>query len=160
MAAKRPSNAILWLTIPAAPVALGLETALRLWLFPDDFELVRELLRPMLTPVAWVFGALAALAGLGGLALQRRLSAKRLAKFPPGAPLAARHGAVTGVFLLTSSVPQIPAVLATLTYMFGASLVPVLVGVGLCTAGVVGQALRVPSLAAEAPATDGSTSAP
>jgi hypothetical protein len=161
MAAKRPSKAVLWLTILAAPVALVVETGLRLLIFPDDFELVRGFLNPMLTPVAWVLGVVAGVAGFAGLGLQRRMSAKRLGKLPPGAGVSDRYQAVFAVFLLTTSVPQIPALLATFAYMFGASLVPVLVGVGVCSVGVVSQALRVPRLAEEAArAADGSTSTP
>lgn len=72
---------------------------------------------------------------------------RRLAALPAGADVNDRYQAVFAVFLLTTSVPQIPALLATFTYMFGASLVPVVVGVGVCSVGVVSQALRVPRLA-------------
>lgn len=147
MAEKRPSKAMLWLTILAAPVALAVETGLRLLIFPEEFELVREFLAPILTPVAWALGAVAAIAGFAGLFLQRRMTDRRLAKLPAGAEAGARYQAVFAVFLLTTSVPQIPALLATFAYMFGASIVPVLVGVGVCSVGVVSQALRVPRLA-------------
>ena len=149
MAGKRPSKGILWLTMLAAPVALAFETVLRMLLFPDDFELVREFLSPMLTPVAWAFGALAAIAGFVGLGLQGRMVRRRLAKLPDTASVDERYREVFAVFLLSSSVPQIPAILSTLTYMFGASLVPVLVGVAACSVGVVTQALRVPGLAGD-----------
>lgn len=147
MAAKRPSRAVLFLTILAAPVALAFETGLRLLLFPRDFELVRELLEPALTPVAWVLGGLAAVAAVLGASLQRSMAQKRIAKSPDRGDYDARYRHVFGVFLLTSSVPQIPAIFSTFAFMFGASLVPVLVGIGVCSVGVVTQALRVPSLA-------------
>ena len=143
----RPSRAVLWLTVFAAPVALGFETVLRWILFPADFELVRELLHPVLTPVAWFLGGVAAVASFAGLALQRRMTARRLSRLPGEPDLDARYREVFAVFLLTTAVPQIPAILSTLTFMFGASLLPVLVGIGLSSVGVVTQALRVPSLA-------------
>lgn len=147
MAAKRPSRAVLFLTILAAPVALAFETGLRKLLFPADFELIREFLEPMLTPVAWVLGLVAAGASLLGLALQRSMAKKRIEKSRDRDDYDARYRHVFGVFLLTASVPQIPAILSTFMFMFGASLVPVLVGIGICSVGVVSQALRVPALA-------------
>ncbi|HJL15964.1 MAG TPA: hypothetical protein RMH99_09920 [Sandaracinaceae bacterium LLY-WYZ-13_1] len=156
---RRPSKALLWLTIVAAPAALAVETGLRLLLFPEDFELVRELLNPTLTPVAWVLGGVAGIAAWVGLLVQRRISRRRLAKLPADADDEARFAAVFGVFLLTTAVPQIPAIFSTFAYMFGASLVPVLVGIGLCSVGVVAQALRVSSLAEDAVRGGGRTSA-
>lgn len=131
-------------------MALGFETALRLLLFPDDFAIVREFLNPYLTPVAWLLGGLAALGAWLGLALQRRLTTKRIAKLDSEATDDQRYAAGFGVFLLTSSVPQIPSILATITFTFGASLLPVLVGIALCSVGVVAQALRVGRLADQA----------
>lgn len=147
MAAKRP-KALLWLTLLAAPVALAVETGLRLLIFPAEFELVREFLNPTLTPVAWALGGLSAAAGVAGLAVQRKVSERKLAKLPSKCDTEARYHAVFGVFLLTTAVPQIPALLSTFAYMFGASLLPVLVGVGVSSVGVVSQALRVSHLAA------------
>ena len=137
----------LLLTILAAPGALGFETLLRALLFDDDFELLRQFLSPVLTPVAWVLGLVAAAGSLAGLALQRSIAHKRLARLPEGASFEVRYQQVLAVFLLTTAAPQIPAILATFAFMFGASLAPVLVGVGICSLGVIAQALRVSSLA-------------
>jgi len=156
MASQRPPNRVLWLVILAAPVALGFETTIRLLFFPDDFEMVREFLHPFLTPVAWALGLLAAVGGFAGLALQRRMSEKRLARLPPDASVELRYQQVFGVFLLTTAVPQIPSVLATITFTFGASIWPVLVGIVFCSAGVVAQARRVASIA-DAPPSGGSS---
>ncbi len=147
MAAKRPSRALLFLTILAAPVALGFETVLRKLLFPPEFQMVRELFEPALTPVAWVLGVVAAGAALLGVVMQRKMAQKRIAKSPDREDHDARYRHVFGVFLLTSSVPQIPAIFSTFAFMFGASLTPVLVGIGISSIGVVTQALRVPTLA-------------
>jgi hypothetical protein len=147
MASTRPSRAILYLTALAAPVALGFETVLRHLLFPPEFEQFRAFLEPVLTPFAWVLGLLAGAASLAGFALQRRLTEKRLARVTAD-DVAIRHAQVLGVFLLTASVPQIPAILSTFAFMFGASIAPVLAGIAICTAGVVAQAMRVEGLSA------------
>ena len=146
-AEKRPSTLLLWATIVAAPAALGFETALRLLFFPAEFDLIREFLREYLTPVAWVLVLVTALGAAIGLGLQRALAQKRVSRFPPDAPLSARYAAVTGVFLLTTAAPQLPSILATFCFMFGSSILPVLVCISVTTMGVVLQALRVPALA-------------
>ncbi len=136
------------MVIVAAPAALALETGLRHLLFPVEFERdLRPLLNPYLTPVAWILGLLAGAAALGGLALQRRASSRRLGLLPPEATPQQRYTQVFAVFLLSSSLPQLPSIVATMTYMFGADLAPVLVGIGLCTVGVLAQAARVSRLA-------------
>ncbi|MFK7985162.1 MAG: hypothetical protein AB8I08_03950 [Sandaracinaceae bacterium] len=149
MAQARSGRALLGLTILAAPGALAFETLLRKLLFPvlvPEFELIREFFAPMLTPVAYVVSVFIALFAVVGLLLQKRMSEKRLAKLPEDADRDMRFRAILGVFLLTSSVPQIPTILSTFAYMFGASLVPVLIGIGLCSLGVVAQAVRVTKL--------------
>lgn len=146
-AQKRLSMLLLWATIAAAPVALGCETALRLLLFPDDFDLVRAFLSPVLTTVAWLFVPVAGLGGAIGLLLQRKLAEKRIAAFPDDAPLGPRYSAVMGVFLLTTVAPQLPSIAVTFCFMFGSSIVPVLVTIAVTTVGVVLQAHRVPRLA-------------
>ncbi|MGE0789026.1 MAG: hypothetical protein AB7S26_25360 [Sandaracinaceae bacterium] len=147
MTARRPPAFALWLVILAAPVALAFETGLRKLLFPADFEIVREFLQPYLTPVAWVLGIIAGLGGWIGLGLQRRLSARRLEKLPANASPEMRHSAVFAAFLLSVSLPQLPSVLSTICFTFGASIWPVLTGMVLCTLGVVAQALRVRPIA-------------
>jgi len=148
MAEKRPSTTLLWLTIVAAPAALGLETGLRLLLFPPEFELIRDFLRPMLTPVAWGFAGVAALGAGLGLVLQRRLVEKRIGALEAAQSTRERRFQIAfGVFLLTTAVPQIPSILATFCFTFGASIVPVVAAIALTSVGVVGQALRVPKLA-------------
>ena len=146
-AEKRPSTLLLWATIVAAPVALGFETALRLLIFPEDFDLIRELLNPVLTPVAWLLVFVAAAGGALGLFLQRKLAEKRIAAFPEDAPLGPRYSAVMGVFLLTTAAPQLPSIAVTFCFMFGSSIVPVIVAIAVTTVGVILQALRVPKLA-------------
>lgn len=149
---KRPSRSVVLLTVFAAPFAIAFETLLRAILFPPEFEDFRVFLEPFLTPVAWVFGAAAAGASFVGLALQKRIAARKLARFErvEGVTDAMRQREVLGVFLLTASVPQIPAVLSTFAYMFGASPWPVGVGIALSTLGVIAQAVRIGDLAGRA----------
>lgn len=129
------------LTAVAAPVALGFETVLRELVLPDRFEQVRMLLRPLLTPVGWGFAVLAALAGVAGVVWQQRLIARKEAQV--GDHDEARQSARMGAFLLAASVPQLPAIFATLSFMFGSTLLPVLVAIGVSTLAVLAQAARV-----------------
>jgi len=108
---------------------------------------VREVLSPPLTILASVLDGVAVVAALAGLSLQRRVAQRRFARLPDPNDVDARYRETFGVFLLTASLPQIPALLSTFAYMFGASIWPVLVGVGVCSVGVVTQALRVRSIA-------------
>lgn len=131
------------LTVVAAPIALGFETLLRTLLFPADFELVRELLSPVMTACAWALVGVTAVAGVIGIALQQRLADRAVQKLPeahrsPERVVKAR----LGVFMLAASVPQIPAVLATFAFTFGAELAPVLTTIGVVTIAVVAQAVR------------------
>ena len=149
MAEERSSTALLWLTIVAAPGALALETGLRLLLFPEEFPLIREFLRPTLTPVAWGLAVAAGLGAAAGYALQTRLVAARIAKLPSDANTPERRlRAAIGIFLLTTALPQLPSIFATLCFTLGASLAPVGAAIALTTVGVVLQARRVSTLAA------------
>lgn len=130
------------MTAVAAPIAFGLETVLRLLLLPPEFEEFRMLVRPYVTPVGWLMVGLAVVTGLLGVMFQARLVARAEAKLPPEADTSARDRARLGAFMLAASVPQLPAIFATLTFMFGSELLPALVAVGVSTAAVVVQALR------------------
>lgn len=140
-AKARGSGGLVVLTALAAPVALAFETLLRHLLFPPSFEVLRETLRPVLTPVAWGLAGACLLAGIAGLFLQRRMATRAVARLAAdrrsgGEAARARLGA----FLLAASVAQVPAILATFSYMFGARITPVLVAVALVTLAVLAQA--------------------
>lgn len=126
-------------TVVAAPLALALESALRWLVFPPDFEVLRAFLEPVMTPFAWALVALSALAAVAGALAQRALLARKLARLGPHAAPAQVEAARNQVFLIAASIPQLPTIASTLAYMFGASLVPTLVGVGVCTVSVLGQ---------------------
>ena len=127
----------------SAPLALGLETLLRkLVLVPlmgaelrelREFywpALTDELRQAVLTEVAWVLVGVTVFAGVLGVMLLRR-AGRRKRTF---------SGIRDQVFLLTS-IPQVPAILATLCFAFGAELLPVLVSMGISTAFVLAQGI-------------------
>lgn len=130
-------------TVLAAPVALALESVLRWLFFPSEFEAVRAWLEPFLTPLAWVLVTISALAGVAGVLTQRTLVARKLAKLGPEATSAQRAAVRDQVFLITASIPQLPTIASTFAFMFGASVVPTLVGVAICTVSVLGQGLAL-----------------
>ena len=72
---------------------------------------------------------------------------RRLARLPDDATVDQRYREIFAVFLLTTAVPQIPALLSTFVFMFGASIWTVSTAIAFCSVGVVAQALRVPAMA-------------
>lgn len=113
------------LTVIAVPAALGLETLLRFLFFPDDFEELRGVLRPLLAVPAWAMIAVTALVGLVSTFVRARFET-------PGAPLRKR---AQGTFI-ASSMAQIPAVVTTFLWMFGAPILPVLLTIATSTSFV------------------------
>lgn len=134
---------IILFTAIAVPAALGVETLLRLFVLPAEFEEVRVFLAPTMTTVAWVMVGLTSLGVAAGLLLQRWLVRRAVAKAQGAGEPDTTGPAGMGAFLLAASVPQAPAILAALSFLVGAELVPVLVAVMLSTAGVCYQAVRV-----------------
>lgn len=134
----------------STPLALALETLLRMLIFPPEFEEVRMWLRPTITPWVWFAPILAAVMTVVGIAVQRALARRAIAKLDADArtpeALAAAH--FDGLMLSTSA-PQIPALIGTIAFMVGAELTPVLVGIAVATVGVlvVGVSVGVPTAA-------------
>ena len=127
----------------ATPAALGIETLLRVLLLPAELEALRMELRPSLTPVAWGLLVLTAATLPLGLATQRAVERRLLAKVASfGGGEKKRAEARFEAFFVAASVPQIPAVLATFTLTTGAEPLPVLIAVALSVAGVLGIAAR------------------
>lgn len=140
-------GALILMTVVAIPLALLFETVLRALILPDEFELLRTFLEPYLTPVAWGLVVVCLLAAGLGIIAQSALSVRRLRSLPDDAPAAVRSAALVGVFLLTSGVPQIPALASSFCFMFGASFLPVGIGAGVAGIGVLVQGFRVHKLA-------------
>ena len=111
-------------TLAAAPAAFVLEGILRAWFLPPDFELVRRALAPWVTPVGWVLAGLTALVGLvASVGLRRRLPAvdDTAVEGPAVQRLASRRARrEVALFFVASSLPQLPAIAATLAVLFGA----------------------------------------
>jgi len=138
---ERGGTALILMTIVAAPMALGFETILRKLLFPPEFDELRLLIGPTLTPIVWGLVGVTALFGFFGVVFQARLVARAVAKVPePQRTVARVHKAELGAFMLAASIPQIPAILATFGFMWGSSLTPVVVAIGVATVAIVIQA--------------------
>lgn len=144
---------IVLLVAVSAPLALGFETLLRVYLFLPlvgaELREVREFYWPelsdevreaALTNAAWVLVVVCVLAGLLGIALLRRAARRGLAAARESANPSVRARAnVRDRMLLLTSIPQVPAILATLCFSFGAQLLPVLCCMGVSTAFVLAQ---------------------
>jgi hypothetical protein len=126
------------LTVIAAPIALAFESLLRFLFFPDDFERVRDFLEPYLTPVGWALAALTLAASPLGYLVQKRSGEKAVRRIPEAKRTPERiERARTRVFMLSASIPQITAILATFAVMFGASMIPAVVSIAIVTVAVL-----------------------
>jgi len=133
---RRTVLAIMAFVAASTPLAMGVEAVIRRLLLPPVFDDVREWLRPSLTPVAWAMG-LVALAATGlGCALRRRFY-DRFAARPEGSLEDRRARAQFESLMIAASVPQIPALLATILAMLGADLTASWAAVGVATCGVL-----------------------
>lgn len=122
----------------ATPAALGLETAAR-WLFlPAELARLRQELQPALTPLAWGLCALTALAVPLGVGAKRALSARFLARVraAKGGAKKEAEARFEALFVATS-IPQLPAVLATFALTCGAEALPALLAALASAAGVL-----------------------
>jgi hypothetical protein len=144
---RKKTLSLLGIVAISTPLALAVETGLRMLLFPPEFEDLRMLLRPIITPYLWATPVLAVVFAFIGIRVQRVVVHKQLAKLSedkrtPEAEAKAHFDAL----MLSSSCPQIPALMATFGFMFGSELLPVCVGIAVATAGVcvLGLVLPVP----------------
>ena len=127
-------------TATAVPLALGFEALVRAFLLPPEFEEVREFLGPAMTVFAWAMVVLTLATVLIGILLQRWMTRRAELAAPKQGKTPAEARASMGPFLLAASIPQAPAILAGLSLLAGAELLPVLLAVGSSTAGVCIQA--------------------
>lgn len=129
---------MLALVAVSTPLALAFETLLRRLMFPPEIDEVRMWLRPMITPWVWSAPVLCAVAVPLGSWLQRWLVARDLAARPPEQRTPERRAAAElDAMLLSTSAPQLPAVLSTFAFMFGSHLLPVVVAMVVATAGIL-----------------------
>ncbi len=123
----------------SAPLALGVETLLRKQvlgrILGPDLDEVRGFFSPQTTRAAWVMVGATLVAGLVGV-LVTRVAIRRLAREPDPA---ARARMLRDRLLLLTSIPQIPAIAATLCFMAGSRLLPVLIAMAISTLFVLVQ---------------------
>jgi hypothetical protein len=144
VAASRATYGILTLIAASTPAMLGIESLLRWLLLPPEFEEVRIWLGPSITPYVWALAAAAAVAGPVGFRLQRALVNRTLSRLDPAhvddmSEPRARFDAL----ILSTSVVQVPALLATLGYLLGADLLAVVVAIAVATIGVIAQGIAL-----------------
>lgn len=144
VSSQRRLLGVLALVALSTPLALAVETGVRRLMMPPDFEEVRAWLSPTLTPWAWAtVPAVLAATGLGWWLL-RVLARRELRRRRPGlTEQQARAKAELEAVLLASSAPQVPAVAATMLYMLGAAIEPVVAAMGAATLGVLSLGLAV-----------------
>lgn len=131
----------------SAPLALAFETLFRVHVlgrvFGSDLAMVREFLSPPLTHAAWVLVFVTVAAGILGVAIMPAALKKADAaahKAGETGDNARRKRALERLYLLTS-IPQVPAILATFCFTFGSHLLPVIVAMALSTIFVLVQGL-------------------
>lgn len=145
----------------STPLALAVETGLRLLIFPPEFAEVRIFLRPYITPWMWLMTPAALVMTGVGFPLHRLLVRKNLSRFKPEKRTAKRiEDANFDSLMLSTSAPQVPALVSTFGFMLGSELLPVLLAIVAATMGVLslGLVLRPSKMQAdiEAQATDAS----
>jgi len=128
----------------STPLALGVEWLVRRIFLPPQMDELRDWLRPQLAPFAWVLVGLALAATALGLASANRVYQTRLRRFGTrGDPSRRAQSARFETLLVVTSIPQVPALLATIGFTFGAPLAPTLATLAVGTLGVLVQWLRM-----------------
>jgi len=125
----------------SGPLSLGVETGVRLALFTPDMVYLRSLTGPTLTPIAWALAGVTALGGALAVPVQRAWYRRRLARQGAPADEGARARAAFEALYVATSVPQVPALVATFFFTAGSSLTPVAVALGVSALAVLAQGL-------------------
>jgi hypothetical protein len=123
----------------SAPLALGIETLMRTQVIArilgPSLDEVRGFFSPQLTRLAWMMVAATVVAGGLGI-MVTQLAVRRIASEPDPAIRARK---LRDRVLLLTSIPQIPAIFATLCFTAGARLLPVMIAMAVSTAFVLLQ---------------------
>jgi hypothetical protein len=132
----------------SSPLSLAVETALRTLLFTDNMRELRLLARETLTPIAWALVPVTAAAAVLGVFVHRAALRKTLADaaLRAGKPDAEENARLTALYVATS-VPQIPALAATLLLTAGARVEPVMLTLLVAALGVMLQGWTAPGKA-------------
>lgn len=137
---RRAQLALLAVIAVSTPAALGLEVLVRRHLLPPDAEEMRLWLNQTVGQPSWALLVLALAGVAAALGLQPRLYAHSLAGKPAAMPEAERvERSRMQTLLLATSICQVPALLATIGFTFGADVLAVGLTVGLGTVGVLLQ---------------------
>lgn len=135
---------VLLLIALSTPLALAVETVVRQWMMPPEFEEIRAWLCATLAPWAWAMVPTTVLATVFGWWLLGVLRRRALRTMEDGADgTRAAERAELEAIILSSTAPQIPALIATFLFMMGAPLLPVAVAMATATAGVLSLALWI-----------------
>lgn len=122
----------------SAPLALGIETLMRTQVIArilgPSLDEVRGFFSPGLTQLAWAMVAATVVAGLLGVVITR-IAVRQIAE--PDPTIRARK--LRDRLLLLTSIPQIPAIVATLCFTAGARILPVLIAMAVSTVFVLIQ---------------------
>lgn len=129
----------------SSPLSLAVETAIRTALFTGEMRELRLMARDALTPVAWGFVPLTLAASALGVLAHRAALRRAMASAAkrPGDPDAVENARITALYV-ASSVPQLPALVATFLFTAGARVEPVMVTLLVAAAGVMLQGWTAP----------------
>lgn len=129
---------LLGIVAVSAPLSMAFETMVRRTLLGANFQTIREFVGPHITPYAWALVGVTVLAIGAGFALHRALLRRGIAKLGARAsdPAAVARVELEAMFLSTSA-PQLPTLLVTIMFQWGASFTPVAVCMALSTVGVL-----------------------
>lgn len=121
----------------SSPVSIAFETAIRRAVFNADMNLMRGLLNPYLTPVAWALLALTGAMAAAAVPVHRALHRRMLARLGERADdPAARASAATAALYIAASAVQFPSLIATMTFTMGADLAPAFASLWVAALGV------------------------
>lgn len=123
----------------SAPLALAIETLFRVQvlgrILGPALDEVRTYFSPQTTAMAYLMVGATVVAGVVGI-VATRAAVRRIASEPDPAR---RARLLRDRTLLLTSIPQIPAIVATLCFTAGAELAPVLVAMAISTVFVLVQ---------------------
>jgi hypothetical protein len=136
---RRSEPVVLAIVAVSTPTALAAEALVRRLLLPPELEEMREWLHPKVAPVGWALVAWRRWRSSWPRAPSAALRG-RAREQPATLAEAERAGrARMETMLLTTSVAQVPALLGTVAFTFGADPLATWLTIGIGTLGVVAQ---------------------
>lgn len=123
----------------SAPMSLALESVVRAYVMAPEAEELRQFFSPTLTLVAWGLAAATIPFGILGAVLRRIWVARLLIQHAAGELRKPLARLVLDRFLLSASIPQIPAIAATIVVMLGARMPPAIVAMVGSSAAILVQ---------------------